>query len=125
MKNRLTKFCLLSVLALCAACSRAPEDPRGLQGVFVQVEGAIEDMHMNVNSKHYSGDLGDDRLGMAMSTMLDNVKGTDLETDAKNLATKITEVTTLASKRPPIAKLRSAVNELKTAMEDVKKKVQP
>ena len=118
------RSCLLScLLAVFAGCGSAPEDPRGLKGLFVQVEGAIQDIHANVSSKYYSGDLGDDRLGMAISRMLESVKGTELESYANELAKKITEVTTLASKRPPIAKLRTAVDELKTAMEVVKKKM--
>jgi prepilin-type processing-associated H-X9-DG protein len=47
-------------------CGSAPEDPRSLHGSFVQIEGTVQDMHTNVFGGHYSGDLGDDRLGFAM-----------------------------------------------------------
>lgn len=104
-------------------CGSAPEHPRSLEGSFVQIEGAVQDMHTNVFGGYYSGDLGDDRLGFAMVEFQKSVAGTPLEADAKRLAQKINEVSTLASKRPPIAKLRTAVKELEDIVADVKKKL--
>ncbi len=72
---------------------------------------------------HYSGTLGDDSLGPAVLAFQKSVKGTALEADAEKLAQKITEVTTLASKRPPLAKLRPAVQELKDVVAQIKKKL--
>jgi hypothetical protein len=92
-------------LMFASGCNSAPEHPKSRSGAFVQIEGAVQDMHTSVFGGFYSGDLGDDRLGLAVVEFQKSVKGTSLEADADQLAKKITEVTTLASKRPPVAKL--------------------
>src|SRR5262245_13173969 len=120
MHRFLPSLCLALAIV---GCESAPDDPRTRRGSFTQVEGAVQDMHTNVFGKYYSGDLGDDRLGFAMVEFQKSVKGTPLEADADKLARKITEVSTLASKRPPIAKLRTAVKELEDVVADVKKKL--
>src|SRR5262245_6064659 len=94
----------LCVLWAMIGCEKAPEAPGTLKGAFVQIEGTVEDMSTNVNGNYFSGDLGDDQLGFAVSSFQKSVAGTALEADADKLAKKVTEVSTLASKRPPIAK---------------------
>jgi hypothetical protein len=120
MHRFVASVCLAATIAGCGA---PPHDLRSRDGSFAQVEGAVQDMHTNVFGKYYSGDLGDDRLGFAMVEFQKSVKGTALEADAERLARKITEVSTLASKRPPIAKLRTAVKELEDVVAEVKKKL--
>ena len=119
--NRLANW--IAVIALCAlGCNGAP-DPGSNNILFQQIEGAVEDIKMNVSSKYYSGDLGDDRLGMALAAFEKSVVGTALEAEVKKLSSKVTEVSTLASKRPKIDKLRTAVDELATAVAEFKKKL--
>ena len=120
MHRSLAGVCLTLTIVGCGA---APDDLRSRHGSFVQIEGAVQDMHTNVFGKYYSGDLGDDRLGFAMIEFQKSVKGTALEADAEKLARKINQVSTLASKRPPIAKLRTAVKELEDVVAEVKKKL--
>jgi hypothetical protein len=120
MHRILAAACLL---ATSIGCGSAPEDPRTLNGSFAQIEGTVQDMHTNVFGNHYSGDLGDDRLGLAMVEFQKSVAGTPLQADAEKLAKKINEVSTLASRRPPLAKLRTAVKELEDVVAEVKKKL--
>lgn len=124
MRQSLALACLaFGYFTIVAGCGSAPEHPQSQNGSFVQIEGAVEDMHTSVFGGHYSGDLGDDRLGFAMIEFLKSVKGTPLEADADKLARKITEVSTLASQRPPLAKLKTAVQELEDVVAEVKKKL--
>jgi hypothetical protein len=116
------------IVCTCAAtllvgCGHAPNDPRTAGGAFKQIENIVGDIHTNVFGEHYSGDLGDDQMGLAMLTLQQSVKGTKLEADYDKLASKYTEVSTLASTRPPIGKLRKAVTELEEAVVDFKKKM--
>lgn len=104
-------------------CGPGGKDPGSKNILFQQIEGAVADIDMNVSGKYFSGDLGDDRLGMAVSAFQKSVAGTKLEEDVNKLAAKVTEVSTLASKRPKIDKLRASVKELVAAVEDVKKKL--
>ncbi len=113
----------ICVLVLClSGCNGAP-DPGSNNILFQQIEGAVEDIKTNVSSKYYSGDLGDDRLGMALAAFEKSVAGSSLEADVKKLSSKVTEVSTLASKRPKIDKLRSAVQELSDMVAEVKGKL--
>lgn len=113
----------LVLLLLCFnGCGSTP-DPGSNNILFQQIEGAVEDIKSNVSSKYYSGDLGDDRLGMALAAFEKSVAGTGLESEVKKLSSKVTEVSTLASKRPKIEKLRAAVQELSDAVAEVKKKL--
>ena len=121
MHRLLASVCLVVTIVGCGR--NAPEDPVSLKGSFVQIEGAVEDIHTNVSGRYYSGDLGDDRLGSAVARFQKSVAGTPLEPDAEKLARKVTEVSTLAGKRPPMAKLRTAVKELVDVVADVKKKL--
>lgn len=117
------KTCWIAVLLLgLTGCGGTP-DPGSNNILFQQIEGAVEDIKSNVASKYYSGDLGDDRLGMALAAFEKSVAGTSIESDVKKLSTKVTEVSTLASKRPKIEKLRAAVQELSDAVAEVKKKL--
>jgi len=121
MHRFLAGICIVGTIL---GCGRAPQDPGTLNGMFAQIEGAVEDIHTNVFGGYYSGDLGDDQLGMAVAAFQKSVAGTALEADAAKLAQKVTEVSTLAGQRPPIAKLRAAVQELEQVVAEVKKKVQ-
>lgn len=105
-----------------SGCGGTP-DPGSNNILFQQIEGAVEDIKTNVSSKYYSGDLGDDRLGMALAAYEKSVAGTDLEAEVKKLSSKVTEVSTLAAKRPKIEKLRAAVQELADAVTEFKKKL--
>lgn len=98
-------------------------NPNSNNVLFQQIEGAVQDIDMNVSGKYYSGELGDDRLGMALAAFQKSVAGTKLEPDVQKLAAKVTEVSTLASKRPKIDKLRASVKELVKAVEEVKAKM--
>lgn len=120
MHRLLAGVCLMGTLI---GCESGPQKPDSLQGSFVQIEGAVEDIHTNVFGNYYSGDLGDDQLGLAVASFQKSVAGTALEPDAERLARKVTEVSTLAGKRPPIAKLRTAVKELEDVVAEVKKKL--
>lgn len=104
-------------------CGPGANDPGSNNALFQQIEGAVEDINMNVSGKYYSGDLGDDRLGMALNAFQKSVEGTKLEEDVKKLANKVTEVSTLASKRPKIDQLRAKVKELVDVVAEVKKKL--
>jgi hypothetical protein len=104
-------------------CGKPPNDPSTLNGAFSQIENTVDDMHTNVFGPKYSGDLGSDPLGFSVTSFQKSVKGTPLEADADRLAKKVYEVDTLAYKRPPIAKLRTAVQELKDVVADIKKKL--
>ena len=115
--------CGLCVGMLLAGCGVAPEHPQSTSGSFVIIEGAVQDMHTSVFGGHYSGDLGNDQLGWATVEFQKSVKGTPLEADADKLAKKITEVSTLASQRPPLPKLQAAVKELEGVVAEVKKKL--
>jgi hypothetical protein len=110
------------ILAI-AGCGSPPDNTRTAHGSFSQIEGAVGDMHTNVFGGRYSGELGGDQLGFAMVEFQKSVKGTALEADGERLARKVTEVTTLGSQRPPIAKLRTAVQELEVMVADIKKKL--
>ena len=114
----------LALLALVAlnGCSTV-KDPNSRNVLFEQVEGAVEDINQNVSSKYYSGDLGDDRLGIVMSAFQKSVAGTELEADVNKLVSKFTEVSTLGSKRPKKDALLRAVKELVDAVADIKKKL--
>ena len=114
--------CILFALVAMNGCSTV-KDPNSRNVLFEQVEGAVEDIHQNVASKYYSGDLGDDRLGIVMSAFQKSVAGTELEADVNKLVSKFTEVSTLGSKRPKKDALLKAVNELVDAVADVKKKL--
>ncbi|HZN36613.1 MAG TPA: hypothetical protein VFB80_22440 [Pirellulaceae bacterium] len=120
MLRRLAAACLVLIIV---GCGSPPDNTRSLGGSFAQIEGAVGDMHANVFGGRYSGDLGNDQLGFAMVEFQKSVKGTALEADGERLARKITEVTTLGSQRPPIAKLRTAVKELEDMVADIKKKL--
>lgn len=114
---------LLCLILFAIGCGPGGKDPGSKNLLFQQIEGAVTDIDMNVSGKHFSGDLGDDRLGMSVAAFQKSVAGTKLEEDVKKLASKVTEVSTLASKRPKIDKLRAAVKELVSAVEEVKKKL--
>ena len=117
------RYLVAACLALLIGCGSPPDNTRSVKGSFSQIEGAVGDMHTNVFGGRYSGDLGSDQLGFAMVEFQKSVKGTPLEADGQRLAQKITEVTTLGSQRPPIARLRTAVKELEDVVADVKKKL--
>ena len=120
----MTRLAYLSFIFLFAVgCGLGGNEMGSKNVLFDQIEGAVADMNMSVSGKHFSGDLGDDRLGMAVASFQKSVAGTELEPVVKKLATKVTEVSTLASKRPKIDKLRAAVKELVTAVEEVKKQL--
>jgi len=124
MRRPLALACLgFGCFAIVAGCGSAPEHPQSQNGSFVIIEGTVEDMHTSIFGGNYSGDLGDDRLGWATVEFQKSVKGTPLEADADKLARKITEVSTLASQRPPLAKLKTAVQELEAVVAEVKKKL--
>ena len=114
--------CILLAIAAVSGCSTV-KDPNSRNVLFEQVEGAVEDIHQNVASKYYSGDLGDDRLGIAVSAFQKSVAGTELEADVNKLVSKVTEVSTLGSTRPKKDALLKAVKELVDAVADVKKKL--
>jgi hypothetical protein len=116
------RYLALLFVAIVLGCSNT-QNPTSNNVLFQQIEGAVEDIKMNVSSKYYSGDLGDDRLGMALATFEKSVAGTALEPEVKKLSSKVTEVSTLASKRPKIDKLRAAVQELSDAVAEFKKKL--
>ena len=99
------------------------KDPNSRNVLFEQVEGAVEDINQNVSSKYYSGDLGDDRLGIAVSAFQKSVAGTELEADVNKLVSKVTEVSTLGSTRPKKDVLLKSVKELVDAVAEVKKKL--
>lgn len=101
----------------------AAKDPNSKQVLFEQIEGVIQDIEMNVSSKHYSGDLGEDRLGPLLTNFQQKVAGSSVEAEVDKLVKKLTEVSTLASKRPKIDALRKSVKELTDAMQEVKKKL--
>ena len=118
---RLCNCILLGLVAL-NGC-RNVKNPNSRNVLFEQVEGAVDDIHQNVSSKYYSGDLGDDRLGIAVSAFQKSVAGTELEADVNKLVSKVTEVSTLGSRRPKKDALLKAVKELVDAVADVKKKL--
>ncbi|MEQ1826150.1 MAG: hypothetical protein ABL921_09390 [Pirellula sp.] len=113
---------LLAGEAMFLGCSTT-KDPSSKNVLFEQIEGAIQDIDVNVSSKYYSGDLGEDRLGPLMISFQKSVAGTPLEPDVDKLTKKLTEVSTLASKRPKIDVLRKSVKELCEAVAEVKKKL--
>ena len=114
--------CILLAIVAINGCSTV-KDPNSRNVLFEQVEGAVEDIHQNVASKYYSGDLGDDRLGIAVSAFQKSVAGTELEADVNKLVSKVTEVSTLGSTRPKKEALLKSVKELVDAVADVKKKL--
>ena len=116
--NRCTYFLCLVLFA--SGCGPGTNGIGSNNVLFQQIEGAVADIEMNVAGPHFSGDLGDDRLGMSVAAFQKSVAGTKLEEVTNKLAAKVTEVSTMASKRPKIDKLRAAVKELVKAVEDVK-----
>jgi len=114
-------YILLALLAL-NGCSTV-KDPNSRNVLFEQVEGAVDDIYQNVSSKYYSGDLGDDRLGIAVTAFQKSVAGTELEADVNKLVSKVTEVSTLGSRRPKKDALIKAAKELVDAVAEVKKKL--
>lgn len=114
---------LMFILLLASGCGSGGEDIGSKNVLFQQIEGAVADIDMNVSGPHFTGDIGDDRLGMSVADFQKSVAGTELEEVTNKLAAKVTEVSTLASKRPKIDKLRAAVKELVKAVEDVKMKL--
>jgi len=99
-----------------------PDLPDSLRGSFGSVEGGVGDIHTNVNGK-YSGELGNDQLGFAMTAFQKAAKGTKLEADADKIVAKYTELGELAAKRPSLDKLKKAVQELKDMVDETKKKM--
>lgn len=116
------RYCLLLTVVATTGCGSV-KDPSSRIVLFEQVEGAVEDINLNVSSDFYSGDLGDDRLGISVSAFQKSVAGTALEADVNKLVSKVTEVSTLASKRPKKEVLRKSVQELVDAVAEVKKKL--
>ncbi len=116
------RHCFLLALVAVIGCSNV-KDPNSKNVLFEQVEGAVDDIHQNVASKYYSGDLGDDRLGIAVSAFQKSVAGTNIEADVNKLVSKVTEVSTLGSTRPKKDALLKAVKELVDEVAAVKKKL--
>lgn len=110
-------------VCLVLGCGDAPEHPRTLTGAFSQIENSVQDMQDSVLRDDFAGELGDDRLGFAVVAFQESVAGTNLEADAKKLADKVFEVSSLAGRQPPLEELRAAVKELEDVVAEIKKKL--
>ena len=121
MKRLATVGCLVGLVAI-VGCGSA-NDPGSSNVLFNQIEGGVQDMETNVASKFYSGDLGEDRLGPALTNFQKSVAGTPVAADVDKMIKKFTEVSTLGSKRPKKDVLLKAVKELSTMVAEIKKKL--
>jgi hypothetical protein len=89
---------------------------------MLQVEYAFGDISDLVNNPEFrlGGDLGDDRLGLAVLDFQKAAKGTDMEADGQRLFDKVSEVSTFATRHPKTEDLQIKVKELGDLIAEIK-----
>lgn len=120
---RQNPFVALFIVAALGCGGTSAAKPSSLKGSFSRIEDVVADIHNNVFAEHFSGDIGTDPLGPALSSFIKATTGTPLAADADAISKKVYDLDVLASTHPPIDKLRSAVQDLEQTVAAVKKKL--
>ena len=123
---RLTGFlCTVFLLVGCSGETRTTMDTRTYHGAFNMIISEVDNMNLDVNSEHYTGQNSpvEDQLGSAIYSFLnqEDVKGTPIEAEAQKLADYEQEMLKIwKSSDGSVEKIREVAKKMVDQVEHIK-----